>query len=211
MRKTIITIASIAVFFSCGKDKNNDKEEPGLLDAIKSVSDLTKVANEFEEIEEENEKLVNAAPISNETLKTLLPQSLIGYTRKKFSVGNQFMADIAMAEAEYENEDGDMISFSIIDGAGETGSAMITLARLGFARDFEEQSDRGYKKSTTINGYKALEEVERDEYDDSEGSKIEILISNRFMVSLEGERTPLKQLKKAVDQLDLNALARKAD
>ncbi|WP_271767998.1 hypothetical protein [Aquimarina algiphila] len=205
MKKTAITIVCIALLFSCGKDKSGEKE-PGLFDVIESVSDLNQMANEAEKIEEESEQLKNATPISKEKLKALLPESLLGYPRKKFSIGNQFMPDMNMAEAEYENENGDLISYSIIDGAGETGSAMVTLARLGFSRDFEEQSDSGYRKSITINGYKAIEEVEKDSYDGSEDSKIELLISNRFIVTLDGERVSMDQLKNAIKELKLNQL-----
>ncbi|AXT59436.1 hypothetical protein D1816_03410 [Aquimarina sp. AD10] len=205
MNKIFLILIFITLFFSCGKDKSKDKE-PGLLDAIEGISDLNKMAKEVENLEEENDKLLKATPISNEKLKALLPKELIGFTRKTFTIGNQFMPDVAMAEAEYENENGNIISLSIMDGAGETGSAMITLARLGFARDFEEQSERGYKKSTKINGYKAIEEVEEDDYSDDLNSKIDLLISKRFIVSLEGQSIPLEQLKKAVDQIKLGVL-----
>ncbi|KZS42566.1 hypothetical protein AWE51_03740 [Aquimarina aggregata] len=205
MNKIFLILIFITLFFSCGKDKSKDKE-PGLLDAIEGISDLNKMAKEVENLEEENDKLLKATPISNEKLKALLSEELIGFTRKTFTIGNQFMPDVAMAEAEYENENGNIISLSIMDGAGETGSAMITLARLGFARDFEEQSERGYKKSTKINGYKAIEEVEEDDYSDDLNSKIDLLISKRFIVSLEGQSIPVEQLKKAVDQIKLGVL-----
>ncbi len=209
MKKAFLVLLSITLFLSCGKDKKKDKE-PGLFEAIEGISDLNKMVEEAEEIEEESDKLLKATPISNEELKAFLPETLAGFPRKKFSVGNQFMTDVAMAEAEYENENGNMVSLSVMDGAGETGSAMITLARLGFARDFEEQSDRGYKKSTTIDGYKAIEEVKKDDYDNSENSKIDLLIAKRFMVTLEGE-IAVDQLKKAVSQLDLNKLKQTAE
>ena len=160
MTRIIITALSILFLISCGKNK--EKEEPGLLDVIEGVSDLNQIAKEAEKIEEENDQLITATPISNENMKKNLPETILGYPRTKFSVGNQFMPDVSMGEAEYESENGAFISLSIIDGAGETGSAMVTLARLGFARDFEEQTDRGYRKSTTIKGYKAVEEVEKD-------------------------------------------------
>ncbi len=205
MKKTITIIVCIVLLFSCGKDKSREKE-PGLFDVIESVSDLNQMANEVEKIEKENEQLKNATPISKEKLKALLPKSLLGYSRRKFSIGNQFMPDMSMAEAEYENGNGNFISFSIIDGAGETGSAMVTLARLGFSRDFEEHNDSGYRKSTTIDGYKAIEELERDNYDNSEDTKIELLISNRFIVTLDGKRVSVNQLKNAVKELKLNQL-----
>ncbi|MDY8136190.1 hypothetical protein [Aquimarina sp. 2201CG5-10] len=210
MKKTITITIVLMVIFSCGRDKEKEKE-PGLFDLIEGVSDLKKVAKEAEKIEEENDKLLKATPISKDELKALLPETILGRSRKKFSIGNQFMPDMNMAEAEYEDEEGAIISFSIIDGAGETGSAMITLARLGFSRDFEEQTDWGFRKSTTIQGYKAVEEIERNQYDDSENSKIELLIANRFMVSLEGERVSINQLKKAVDEINLKTLERKAN
>ena len=202
MTRIIITTLSIFFLISCGKNK--EKEEPGLLDVIEGVSDLNQIAKEAEKIEEENDQLIAATPISNENMKKNLPETILGYPRTKFSVGNQFMPDVSMGEAEYESENGAFISLSIIDGAGETGSAMVTLARLGFARDFEEQTDRGYRKSTTIKGYKAVEEVEKDPYDNRETSKIDLMVGNRFLISLEGDAT-IKQLREAVGEVDLDA------
>ena len=202
MTRIIITALSIFFLISCGKNK--EKEEPGLLDVIEGVSDLNQIAKEAEKIEEENDQLIAATPISNESMKKNLPETILGYPRTKFSVGNQFMPDVCMGEAEYESENGAFISLSIIDGAGETGSAMVTLARLGFARDFEEQTDRGYRKSTTIKGYKAVEEVEKDPYDNRETSKIDLMVGNRFLISLEGDAT-IKQLREAVGEVDLDA------
>lgn len=203
--KTITTILlALLLFASCGKNKKED--EPGLFDIIDGVSDLNKIGNELEKMEEENEKLLKVTPISNEKLKTLLPETLLGFPRKKFSVGNQFMASVSMAEAQYRNEEGngDFITFSIVDGAGETGSAMISMIRLGLARDFEEESDNGYSKSTTIDGHKAIEEQELNY--DVPVSKITMLISNRFMITLEGEGVSADQLKKAFNELDLDKL-----
>ncbi len=208
MTRIIITALSIFFLISCGKNK--EKEEPGLLDVIEGVSDLNQIAKETEKIEEENDQLIAATPISNESMKKNLPETILGYPRTKFSVGNQFMPDVSMGEAEYESENGAFISLSIIDGAGETGSAMVTLARLGFARDFEEQTDRGYRKSTTIKGYKAVEEVEKDPYDNRETSKIDLMVGNRFLISLEGDAT-IKQLREAVGEVNLDAFENLAE
>jgi len=198
MTRIIFTALSIFFLISCGKNK--EKEEPGLLDMIEGVSDLNQIAKEAEKIEEENDQLIAATPIIHLDRKS----TRLRYPRTKFSVGNQFMPDVSMGEAEYENENGAFISLSIIDGAGETGSAMVTLARLGFARDFEEQTDRGYRKSTTIKGYKAVEEVEKDPYDNQETSKIDLMVANRFLISLEGDAS-IEQLREAVDEVDLDA------
>ncbi len=210
MTKTLITLISILVVLSCGKDKKEEKE-PGLFDIIEGVSDLQKIADEAEKIEEDNEKLINTNPISNEELKDFLPEQILEYPRTKFSIGNQFMPEIRMGEAEYESENGKKILLSIIDGAGETGSSMIALARLGFTQDFEEQNERGYKKSTIINGYKATEEVEKDGYNNSETSKIELLIANRFLISIEGDQVSLNELKKGFSQLNAKKLEEKAN
>ncbi|SHI46614.1 hypothetical protein [Aquimarina spongiae] len=208
MTRIIITTLSIFFLISCGKNK--EKEEPGLLNVIEGVSDLNQIAKEAEKIEEENDQLIAATPISNENMKKNLPETILGYPRTKFSVGNQFMPDVSMGEAEYESENGAFISLSILDGAGETGSAMVTLARLGFARDFEEQTDRGYRKSTTIKGYKAVEEVEKDPYDNRETSKIDLMVANRFLISLEGDAT-IKQLREAVGEVNLEAFENLAE
>jgi len=205
MRKTIITIGIMFLFVSCGKDKQKENTK-GLKNMIEGVSDLNKMAEAAEKIEEENERLLATTPISNDKLKSILPESLLRYPRKSFSVGNQLMPGMAMGKADYKDENENSISLSIIDGAGETGSAMVTLAKLGFARGFEEQTDRGYKKSTIINGYKALEEVKKDSYSDVVNTKIDFIVANRFLISIKGESIPLDELKKAINELNLKDL-----
>ncbi len=205
MKRTIVKAVCIMLLISCGKNKNEEKE-PGLLDIIENVSDLNKMANELEEIEEEGQQLENTTPVSNDILKAIIPDDLPGYTRKKITIGNQLIPDISMADAEYKNENGDIIYFSILDGAGETGSAMIAFARMGFARDFEEETETGYKKSTIINGYKAIEEVVQNDYDTSKDAKIELLISKRFLFSLEGKNISISDLKDMVDEFDIKEL-----
>lgn len=205
MKKLLVLAITLPLILSCGKSKKED-ENPGLFDIIDGVSDLNKIADEVEKMEEEGEKLINTTPISNDQLKKILPETLLGLPRKKFSVGNQFMADVAMAEAEYKSEEGNdnQVAFSIVDGAGEMGSAMISLVRMGLSRDYEEQTDNGYNKSTTINGYKAIEEFEK-RYETTY-PKIKFLINNRFLVSLEGKGVTMDQLKKALNELDLDDL-----
>ncbi|MEW7278082.1 hypothetical protein ABW636_05760 [Aquimarina sp. 2201CG1-2-11] len=209
MIKTIVAVTSILLFFSCGKNKSEEKE-PGLLDLIENVSDLNKIADEVQQIEEDGSQLEKSTPISNELLRAIIPESLPEYSRKKIAIGNQLIPDISMAEAKYENENGDRIHFSIMDGAGETGSAMIAFARMGFSRDFEEETDTGYKKSSTINGYKGVEEVINNDYDNTTDTKIELLISKRFLITLEGNRLSVDKLKDFLDEFDLKELEKLA-
>ncbi|WP_062057795.1 hypothetical protein [Aquimarina longa] len=204
--KEIFLLLLILTLISCGKDKNN-KEEFGVFDITEDVSDLNTIANEAEKIERESKKLKESTPITTEELKTFIPKKLIGYSRKEFSIGNEFMPDMTIADAKYVSQDNIVLSFSIIDGAGETGSVMVTLARLGFIKGFEEQNNHGYRKSITINGYKAIEEIKIN--NDIESSILELLISNRFIITLEGQKISLKQLKNAINELNLKILEQK--
>jgi len=228
MKKTIILTLVTLFFMSCGGESSEDnssnsssdneqeqttssstkeeKKSAGISDVISGISGLKGMAAVAEEMEEEGEKLLKATPMSNAELKKLLPENLIGYPRKKFSVGNGLMVGLAQGEAEYEvdKKARAKIKLSIIDGAGEAGSAIVNMMRLGFAREFEEENESGYSKSTTIRGYKAIEEVRTRR--DKTNSEFKMLVANRFLVQVEGKSVDVSEVKKAIDKLDFKTL-----
>ncbi len=200
--KILIAVACIAVLLSC---KKKSEEEPGILDTIEGFSNLKKIADEAEKIEDITEKLIATPAISKEKLKNILPESLEGFKRTEFIIGNQLLPDITSADATYKKDDQE-IKLSIMDGAGETASALINLVRLQLAADFERNDDYGYEKTITLQGEKAIEKVEKDSYSNTENSELVMIINDRFLVSLKGENISINKLKNSFTQLDLAEL-----
>jgi len=206
MGTRIVLILLITGLISCGRNEKKE-EESGIFEAIEGFSSLKKIAKEAEKINQEKLKLLGTTPLSNHELKELLPETLLNLPRKKFSVNIQATIGIYVATASYGNENSNPISLTIMDGAGEGGNGAINLIRLRLTADSQEESDKGYTKTTTIAGYKGLEEYEK--YNDRTKSIISFLVSDRFLVRLEGKNSTINQLKNAIQELDLNSLEEK--
>lgn len=200
-RKTILVAVCIGLLFSCGKSK----ERSEFNQAIEDMSNLQKMADEAEEAADDTDKLIKATPIPKETLKALIPNTLNGMKRVRFSVGNQLLPDVNSASATYENEQQE-ITLDIMDGAGETASAFINLFRLQLAADFENEDENSSERSITLNGLKAVERIEKDSYNNTENSELSTLINNRFLISLKGRAISIAVLKKNFAELDISPL-----
>lgn len=209
MNKTKYFIIALLVFglAACG-GKSEENEEPGLFESISAVKDfaddMEDMAEELDDIEEEADELIKAAPLTNDQLKEFLPEELQGLARKSFSVGDQALLAMATAEAKYENEEGQKIDLSLMDGAGETGSAVIQMQRLGLSRDFEKQTEDGYEKSIDFDGYRGTEKLSK--YNDRVNASLTMLVANRFVLALSARDVSMEDLKKAARSLDLDEL-----
>ncbi len=199
--KLLSIIACLVLLYSCGKSK----EKSDLNKAIDGFSNLKKIADETEKMEEETDKLLKTSPISKEILKNLLPESLVDLKRTKFSIGNAIFPDLNVAKATYENGNKRII-LKILDGVGETGSALVNLEKLNMVVDFEEENENGYRKSTKIAGLRAVEEVTNDNYGNAEFTDVRTIVNNRFLITLEGKNVLLKELKESFNKIKISTL-----
>ena len=143
-------------------------------------------------------------PLTNEELKTAIPDELIGLKRSKLSVGNQLVA-LSTAEATYTDADKNKkIELTIMDGAGETGSAFMSLRVMGLAMEREEETESGFSKITDIQGHRA--EVKQNTYNEQTDSEIGFVAKDRYHISLQGSNMTLEELEGAVRQLNLSEL-----
>lgn len=192
---------------ACG-GKAEENEEPGMFESISAIKDfadnMEDMAEELDEIEEDADVLINATPLTNDQLKAFLPEELQGLPRRSFTVGDQALLSMATAEANYENEEGQSIDLSLMDGAGETGSAVIQMQRLGLSRDFEKQTEDGYEKSIDFEGYRGTEEYSK--YRDVGNANLTVLVANRFVIALSAKDVSMEDLKKAARSLAFDEL-----
>lgn len=199
--KFLLITACLTLLLSC----KNTNEKSDLNKALDGFSNLKKIADGAEKMEEETAKLLKAEPLSNETLKNILPDTLHNFKRIKFTIGNSIFPNLATAYATYSNNS-EEIKLTITDGAGETGSALINLQKLNMAVDFEEKSDTEYKKSITLNGYKAIEETVKDSYGNVEFTELRAIVNDRFLVKLNAKNMSMSSLKNIFLKLDLATL-----
>lgn len=203
---SIVLLISVLVL-SCGgggssKDKGDDS--PGISDAIGSFKNLSKIADATKDWEKNQEKLAAQTPMTNDEMKALLPESLSGIKRTRFSVGDASMVGLVTGQATYSDDLGKSLDLTIMDGAGEAGSGMIALFAMSLSMNMEEETESGFSKNTTVNGYRASVKEEKGE--DWISSEINTLVSDRYLVTLKGSGLSYKELESVFGNLDLSKM-----
>jgi hypothetical protein len=165
---------------------------------IKSPEDLENFFDSAGE-EDKNGKRKPSKTVDYEKLKALMP-SWVGWLKQTDLKGERVNAGIvkfASAEAKYGSDD-KFVEIKIVDNA--------FAAKLGsldaFGIEIDKTSDDGYERNTEIQGYKAFEQYDRDE----KSGSILVNVSNRFLVTVEGEGIDAATLRSAVDKLNLKKL-----
>ena len=142
-----------------------------------------------------------ATPVDFEVLKTMLPD-INGWTKSDVH-GEVVSFGVSQSNAKAIYTKGESrIELSITDSALN----QLLLAPLSMVMNagFEEKSDDGYKKATTVGGYPGYEEWDKG----PKHAEATALVANRFVVSAEahGVDTP-DVARKAVEAIDLKKLA----
>lgn len=146
----------------------------------------------------------SASVIDFRDLKALLPPDLTGMKRtnaggeKETAMG----VTISYAEATYEGPDDAIVNVKITDNGGL--GAIMAMADLGWVTtEIDRETDYGYAKTSTIGGYKAYEEYNRD----NKTGGIQVLVDERFVVDIEGSGVAMDSIKECASKIDLAKLA----
>ena len=196
---------AVLMLVACSKEEKVKEEKTGgLSDLISTAKNYSTINNSLQDVNKNIENLKNLIPLTNEDLKAVLPEQLLGLKRKELSVGDNAMMNLSTAEAKYADEDNKRIKVEIVDGAGETGSAMVSIMVMGLNVNKEKTTESGFEKSTEINGVKSI--VSENKYGDNIKSKIQTVVKNRYLVTLEGEGFTYEELKNTLGELNNSAL-----
>ena len=204
MKKIMIAVVAL-LFVACSKEENVKEEQPGgLSDMITSEKASGKVSSTMEDVTKNIENLKNITPMTNEELKAVFPESLLGLKRKELSVGDNAMMNISTAEAIYADDDNKRIKVEIIDGAGETGSTMVSIMMTGLNSDTDKTTETGFEKSTEINGVKSI--VSENKNGKRINSQIQTVLKNRYLLTLYADGFTYNELQKILTELYASAL-----
>ena len=200
----MILSVSLLVMASCSKEKESEKESTSIGDVFNGVKTMNTLSNSMEDIQKNTERLQKLTPMSNDELKAVLPETLLGLPRVSFSVGDNSMMKISSADAEYKDENNKNIKLKVLDGAGETGSAMISILMMGLTSNSEKTTQDGFEKMGDFNGTKAqIKETNRESGVDSE---INYILKDRYMITIEGDGYTTEELKKVMDLINGSSL-----
>ncbi len=203
----------VVVLTGCGKKADQDEsarsaEAAGTQAPVGDADepDYAKMAEENRKALTEMNKGKDIESVAAATLKALLPAELPGMKRTDaISERTQTMGiDMSNAEGEYSAADGSdaNVRIKLTDTGNMSGSMRLSMSAWTMGQ-YSRETDTGYEKTTTINGYKGMEKYDTQ---NKEGS-LQFLVADRFIVDVEGYGVTMETLKQVVGQIDLKKLA----
>ncbi|WP_214227193.1 hypothetical protein [Pedobacter sp. B4-66] len=201
LKKTLIAGMAF-LMLSCGNQKKEESDS-GAGNLIDNVSNLNKVAKSADKMEELSTKLKKLTPLTNDELKAAVPETIDGLKRKSFSAGGYAVTGLSTIEAEY-GDDIKYVKVGIIDGAGDSGSAIISLMAMTLSMDKESESNGTVSKTVDVNGIRSITEETKSE--NSVSSSIKFLHKDRYSVSLDGTGYTLQELESFLKSVKLDEL-----
>ena len=205
MKKLIMAIAVLMLVACSKEEKVKTEKSGGFSDLVSTAKNYKNINSSMQDVTKNIENLKNIPPLTNEELKAVLPEQLLGLKRRELSVGDNAMMNLSTAEAKYADDDkSKKIKVEIIDGAGETGSAMVSIMMMGLNINKEKTTETGFEKSTEINGAKSI--ISENKSGDEIESKIQTVLKNRYLVTLSADGFSYEELKTALGELNSSAL-----
>ncbi len=196
MKKYIAIFSAILILASCSSDKKQKDEIQTAVNEKAAEGEPEPVTISADKTEAKIDELKKLKPVSNESLKAILPEELNGLKRTGYNMVNM---GFAMGEAEYKVSDDSEIKVIIYDCVGEAGSAFYSMNY--FTRlSMEQEDENGYTKSVDFLGNKAIEHFDKS----SKNYTLTYVTAERFLVSLEGRNTSYDQLKSLAQSLDFS-------
>jgi hypothetical protein len=141
--------------------------------------------------------------VEYKVLKDMLPESVAGMKRTDAS-GEKTAAmgmQVSNAEGRYSNDQNGGITIKLTDIGSMTGLAGMA-AYAWASTSVERESDNGYEKTGTFNGFRSHEQWEKS----SSSGQISVLVGGRFVAEASGYNTSMDALKDALGKIDLKKL-----
>lgn len=198
MKKLLLAFFAIAMFFACDNPVSKKIKE-----TKEQVTNSTNAMKEVTNMQDDIQELQAIDPLTNEELKSWLPDDINGMKRISFKAGQMGMVQISSIEATYANEDkSKQFKIEVIDGAGAMGATATAAMRMMFTQDFEEETEYKTRKTVKRNGMKAIEEYRKD----NNRSTIEFMRDKRFYMKATGTNMDLDETWDAIDEIDAEDL-----
>ncbi|HSW01152.1 MAG TPA: hypothetical protein VLI39_13335 [Sedimentisphaerales bacterium] len=173
-------------------------------EGVPTAADLSKVAEQNRQMLTQANQGKEITSVGGDSLKALLPETLAGMKRVSASAEkNQMMGvDISHAEGEYEGQEGASVRLTITDVGNLSGPMKLGMTGWTMTQ-YSRETDRGYEKTGTYNGFKGMEEYDKED----KSSTIRVFVSERFVVELDGNSVTMDTLKQGLNQVDLKKVA----
>lgn len=164
------------------------------------VGNISNMEENAKNMESRMDELKEMTAITNAEFKDWMPETLDGLPRKSYEFNTMMGATGSLSFAD----DDKAVEVNIMDGAGETGSALYaSQGMLGaLYGGFESESDIKKQEIVERNGEKSIETY----YKDKNNAEIRITVDNRFIVSANGRNMTPDELFAYVEKLNVSKL-----
>ena len=185
---------------------------------MKNINDGT---NEIEistkTIQEANESLNNIdqkinilrtkEPIKSEDITKVFPIKILDFQRGKYTSQQSYNAmNFVFGDATYLNKE-KTINITITDGAGETGSAMVSIIMLALHSNVNKRNAQGFEETGVLNGKRAIFKEEILQGNNKQKLySIQYITRDRYAISISSKQVDLNELKKFNQHLKLDQL-----
>ena len=177
--------------------------EEDLAEAKDDISDaLGNLGDAFKGLKKKH-NIEGKEPINFRDLKKALPRNLAGvdFEESEGQTTGILGFKISTVEARYQ-EDESAFEVTIVDVAG-VGKLVKNMAKWS-EFEVDKETRNGYERTTEIEGHPALEKYNSRR----EEGETNILINDRFIVSIKGDGVSERQMRNAVEDINIRKLAR---
>ncbi|MFO7534445.1 MAG: hypothetical protein R6X19_01955 [Kiritimatiellia bacterium] len=141
---------------------------------------------------------VKITAVDFRTLKEMLPEAMAGL--KRTSREGQKQMGMSEATAEYASEDGARSLSVKISDTGSMRGMLAGAAAYAMSLDMDKETDTGYERNSTFDGFKAHEKMEGD------SGEMTVMVGDRFLVEVRGNGITGETLKTAMGAIPLKKL-----
>jgi len=149
----------------------------------------------------EKHNIDDKEPVNFRAMKEVLPSKL-GGMKMEDSEGQTtgiLGFKISTVKGIYQ-EDNTSLEVKIIDVAG--AGKLITQSAAWTKLDIDKESKNGYERTTTIDGYKAYEQYDKQK----QKGQVALLVDDRFLINISGKNVTEQQLKNALEDMNIRKL-----
>ncbi|MEO8575234.1 MAG: hypothetical protein ABI556_00975 [Gemmatimonadales bacterium] len=170
-----------------------DGQPANMADAMSALGAAMGAANGGKKVE----------TVDYKVLKDMLPGDAAGLKRNE-ATGEKTSAmgmQISNAEGRYSDGAGKSMTIKITDIGSMTGLAGMA-AYAWSATEIDRDSDTGYEKTSTFNGFKSHEKYDKS----SKSGEVSVLVGGRFVAEVSGNNVDMDAMKDALTKVDLKKL-----
>ncbi len=138
-------------------------------------------------------------------IKGYLPGEMAGFMQTDATAERTEMGgmDVAVADAQYEAADGEgYLEVTITDVGNLTGPMKMGMTGWTMGQ-YSRETDSGYEKTTTYDGFKAMEEYDNE----NQSGALRVFVADRFVVEVSGGQVTMETIKQAMGKVELKKLA----